>query len=122
MTELPLCSPPNYEYRTTGPWWVVHVTAENEAKAWTMWTFESAIMRFWLTPEPSPPRKLMIDAMGITVLGTMVDPAGMPHMCGTREAMEATLTLVRRSNESFESEADIVIMMECVREMNGQAL
>ena len=116
MRDLPLCPPPGYEYETTGPWWVVHVD-DDKASAWTMWTLESAIMRFWLATSV-PQRKVMVDAYGINILG--VDgTSDQSKMVGTRQTMEATLDLVRRGTIGLETEAAILVMAETLRAMNG---
>lgn len=118
---LPLCGPPGFEYTTTGPFFVCHLLEGDKAQAWVLWTMDSAIMRFWLY-DPTVTRKVMIDALGVTVIGTDI-AAGYTQMVGCREACEATLTLLRRSpSTTIESEVEILRMIDTLRMSDGQVL
>lgn len=118
MTDIALSPPPGYEYTTTGPWWVAHISNDGRPQAWVMWTFESAVIRFWAHRERQhPQRRVMIDAMGVTVLG--IDRA-TNGMVGTRETMEQTMTLAAGS--APEDQVEILAMVERLRQMNGSGL
>lgn len=118
---LPLCGPPGFEYVPTGPFFVCHLLEGDKAQAWVLWTIDSAIMRFWLH-EKSMTRKVMVDALGVTVLGT--DSAiGYTQMVGCRATCEATLGLIRRSpTATVEAELEIVEMIGILQAADGQVL
>lgn len=118
---LPLCGPPGYEYQTTGPWFVCHLLPDDRAQAWVMWTLDSAILRFWIYDD-TVTRKVMVDALGITVLGTDT-AAGYTQMVGCRPTCEATLGLVRRTKTNdVDMEAEILSMIDMVQLNDGQVL
>lgn len=118
---LPLCGPPSYEYEPTGPFFVCHQLSGDRAQAWVLWTLDSAVLRFWLY-DNSVTRKVMVDAFGVTVIGTDI-AAGYTQMVGCRTVMEATLNVIRRApSYEIESELEIVRMIETLQLSDGQAL
>jgi hypothetical protein len=120
MNDIHLVGPPGYEYHTDGPWFVCFDWGRRRPQAWIMWTFESAIMRFWqFDGDTVPRRRVMVDARGVTVLGIAHTDDG-PKMCGVRTAMEATLKLT--GDYTHENALEVMAMVEAVRQMDGQPL
>lgn len=104
--------PPSYEYQTAGPWFVTH-TVNDRIQAWTLWTLESAIIRFWhYEPELRPTRRVMVDGRGIMILGT--DISDGVTMVGTRETMEATLRMTEKQSGTDDA-LEVLTMVETVR-------
>lgn len=118
MMAPTLSPPPGYEYRTLGPWFVSHVYGD-EAKAGIMWTFESAIVRFWGHVTDSPPdRRTLVDARGVTVLGE--DRTGdLPKIVGTREAMDAGIKMCE--NSDIDDIVEVFEVAEMLRRLNGES-
>lgn len=116
-----LTPPPSYEYTAIGPWFVSHIRLVNGAespRAWTMWSIDSAVIKFWSFEENEYPfRRTVTDGRGIMILGSDAT-IGRMKMVGTRETMDATLKMVE-SNSSFEDVAEILSMVEKVRLVNG---
>lgn len=119
--ELPLSSPPDYNYECTGPFFVCHVDDEGRAQAWIMWVFDTAIVRFWLS-EKTPKRRVMVDAYGVTVIATQSESDDRATMSGTRQTMDATLKMVAVDGAPIETQAVILTMVDGVRRLGGQAL
>jgi len=122
MNEIPLPGPPNYEYKATAPFWICQVERDGTAKTWVMHTLGSAILRFWLC-DHTPWRRVLVDSYGVTILGTDSTDPKLPRMSGSREAAEATLEMVTNSNiGSIESQSLVLVMIDGLRSLDGQAL
>lgn len=124
MNYPELVGPPSYEYETTSPWWIVH-TRDGTNQGWLMHTLESAVTRFWLFDAANlsnPVRRIIVDGYGVTIMGIDNTDPVLPRMCGTRQAMELTLGMVRRSGNSTEDQVHILTMIDTVQRMDGQPL
>lgn len=118
---LPLSSPPGFEYTTRGPWFIVQIFDDDHSEAWVMHTFESAILRFWYCPT-TPIRRVMVDSMGVTILGTDSTDMENAIMSGTRQAADATLALVAKGSDAIEDQLTVLAMIDGLQSLNGQAI
>jgi hypothetical protein len=119
---IELSPPPNYEYTTIGPWWLVALDEGDRASAATYWVLESAVMYFWAGNHDNPTRRrTLVDARGITILG-IERASEKSAMVGTRETMDATLALIEKDPDAgIDEKLEVLAMVERIREYNGGA-
>lgn len=91
-TELPLPTPPSFEYESVGPWLVTQQYGRR-TQTWVQWNLNAAIRRFWMLPDPDvmPDRRIVVDASGVVIMGHSTLADASPRVVGTREATDVVL-------------------------------
>jgi len=90
--QLPLPTPPSFEYESVGPWIITHQYGPR-TQTWVQWNLNAAIRRFWMLPDHDimPGRRVCVDASGVTIMGHSTVAGASPLVVGTKEATNVVL-------------------------------
>lgn len=115
--NLPLPTPPSFDYESVGPWLVTQQYGAR-TQAWVQWNLNAAIRRFWMLPDSDamPDRRVCVDASGVTIMGHSNVTGASPMVVGTKEATDVVLRDV-----DIDTSANVLWLVDQLQHHDGVA-